>query len=363
MKKKLLTGIMAAALALSMTACGGAGAAGSSAAGSSAAGSSAASGSGAAAGGKTYKIGICNYVDDASLNQICENIQNQLNKVGQEKGVTFDVKLENCNADANVLAQIVTNFKADKKDLLIGVATPVAMEMQAATEDTDIPVVFAAVSDPISTKLVASMDKPGKNITGTSDALDTANIFKLMTTVNKNVKKVGLLYDAGQDASTTAIKDAKKYLDDNKIAYVEKTGTNADEVKLAAQALVSEKVDAVFTPTDNTIMAAELSIYEIFKEAKIPHYCGADSFALNGAFLGYGVDYANLGVETANMAADILINNKKPADTAVKTFDNGTATINTEICEALSLDFKKLQEELAPMCTKVQEIKTAKSFN
>ena len=361
MKKKLLTTMMAAALCLSMTACGGASTA-SSAAASSAAGSSAA-GSSAAASGKTYKIGICNYVDDASLNQICENIQNQLNKVGQEKGVTFDVKLENCNADANVLAQIVTNFKADKKDLLIGVATPVAMEMQAATEDTDIPVVFAAVSDPISTKLVASMDKPGKNITGTSDALDTVNIFKLMTAVNKNVKKVGLLYDAGQDASTTAIKDAKKYLDDNKIAYVEKTGTNADEVKLAAQALVSEKVDAVFTPTDNTIMAAELSIYEIFKDAKIPHYCGADSFALNGAFLGYGVDYANLGVETANMAADILLNSKKPADTAVKTFDNGTATINTEICEALGLDFKKLQEELSPMCTKVQEIKTAKSFN
>ncbi len=361
MKKKLLTAILAAATVFSMAACGGSAGGASSAAASSAAGSSAASS--AAAAGKTFKVGICNYVDDASLNQICENIQNQLTKIGTDKNVKFDVKLENCNADANVLAQIVTNFKADKVDLMIGVATPVAMEMQAATEDTEIPVVFAAVSDPISTKLVASMDKPGKNVTGTSDALDTANIFKLMTTVNKDVKKVGLLYDAGQDASTTAIADAKKFLQEKNIAFVEKTGTNADEVKLAAQALVSEKVDAVFTPTDNTIMAAELSIYEIFKDAKIPQFCGADSFALNGAFLGYGVDYANLGVETANMAAEILVDGKKPADTAVKTFDNGTATINTELCEALGLDFKKLQEELAPMCTKVQEIKTAKSFN
>lgn len=350
MKKKLLALLLAAATVLSLGACGNSGSGASSAASS-------------ASSKKTFKIGICNYVDDASLNQICENIQTQLKKIGDEKGVTFDVKLENCNADANVLAQIVSNFKADKVDLMIGVATPVAMEMQSATEETDIPVVFAAVSDPISTKLVASMEKPGKNVTGTSDALDTANIFKLMTTVNKDVKKVGLLYDAGQDASTQAIKDAKKYLDDNKIAYVEKTGTNADEVKLAAQALVSEKVDAVFTPTDNTIMAAELSIYEIFKDAKIPHYTGADSFALNGAFLGYGVDYANLGVETANMVGDILINGKKPADFAVKTFDNGTATINTEICQALGLDFAKLSEQLKPLCTKVQEIKTAKSFS
>ena len=108
---------------------------------------------------------------------------------------------------------------------------------------------------------------------------------------------------------------------------------------LAAQAMVADGVDAVFTPTDNSIMKAELAIYETLAKAGIPHYTGADSFALNGAFLGYGVDYANLGVETANMVADILLNGADPATLAVKTFDNGTATINTEICTELGYDY------------------------
>jgi ABC-type uncharacterized transport system, periplasmic component len=131
---------------------------------------------------------------------------------------------------------------------------------------------------------------------------------------------------------------------------------------LAAQALVADGVDAVFTPTDNTIMTAELSIYETFIEAGIPHYTGADSFALNGAFLGYGVDYANLGVETANMAAGILLDGSDPASTPVMTFDNGTATVNTDTCAALGLDFDAVEAAFAPLCTKVATITTAESF-
>ena len=121
-------------------------------------------------------------------------------------------------------------------------------------------------------------------------------------------------------------------------------------------------MDAVFTPTDNTIMTAELAIYETFADAGIPHYTGADSFALNGAFLGYGVDYANLGVETANMVAEILVDGADPATTPVMTFDNGTATVNTETCAALGLDYDVIAETFAPLCTKVQPITTAESF-
>ena len=152
------------------------------------------------------------------------------------------------------------------------------------------------------------------------------------------------------------------FLDANGIRYVERTGTTTDEVMLAAEALVTDGVDAVFTPTDNTIMTAELAIYETFIEAGIPHYTGADSFALNGAFLGYGVDYANLGVETANMVADILLNGADPASTPVMTFDNGTATINTETCAALGMDYDEMAELFAPLCTKVAPITTAESF-
>lgn len=311
---------------------------------------------------KTYKIGLCNYVDDASLNQIVDNIRTRLGEIGEDKRVSFEILYDNCNADANVLSQIVANFQADSVDLMIGVATPVAIAMQTATEGTETPVVFSAVSDPLSAGLVESLEAPGANITGTSDYLDTASIMNLIFAQDPDADMIGLLYNVGQDSSTTPIAAAKAYLEDKGVAYKEYTGTTVDEIILAAQAAAADGVDAVFTPTDNTVMTAELSIYELLAEAGVPHYTGADSFALNGAFLGYGVDYANLGVETADMVAEILLEGKAPASLAVKTFDNGTATVNTETCAALGLDYDTVAATFAPYCTKVQPITTAESF-
>ncbi len=311
--------------------------------------------------GTVYKIGICNYVDDASLNQIYENIEAELKRIADENGVEFKILYDNCNADSNVLTQIVSNFIADDVDLMIGIATPVAIAMQSAT--TEIPIVFAAVSDPVSAGLVESLETPGANITGTSDYLDTDAIMDLIFANNPQTQTVGLLYDVGQDSSTTPIANAKKYLDEKGVKYIERTATNATEVQQAAQALVDAGADAVFTPTDNTIMNAELSIYEIFTAAGIPHFTGADSFALNGAFLGYGVDYANLGIESAKTAADILLNGTDPSKTSVKLFDNGTATVNTEVCQALGYDYETVADKFAPFCTKVQSIVTAQSFS
>ena len=317
----------------------------------------------ASAEGESYKVGICNFVDDASLNQIIANIRSQLESISAEKGVTFEILEDNCNTDANVMNQIIANFIADDVDLMVAIATPVAMGMQAATEDNQIPVVFAAVSDPVGAGVVESLEAPGANLTGTSDYLDTNAVMNLIFAANPEADLVGLLYNVSEDASTAAIAAAKAYLEEKGIKYVERTGTTVDEVMLAAEALVSDKVDAVFTPTDNTIMTAELAIYETFAEAGIPHYTGADSFALNGAFLGYGVDYANLGVETGNMVADILMNSKNPAEVPVMTFDNGTATVNTETCEAIGFDYDVISEAFAPFCTKVQPITTADSFD
>lgn len=364
--------ITAAAMTLSLAACSGQSTASSTSSASSDSSSSAASESSVSSekstaseesSGASYTIGICNYVDDASLNQIVENINARLAEIESEQGITINVKYDNCNADANVMNQIIANFAADNVDLMVGVATPVAMAMQSATEDSKTPVVFAAVSDPVGAGLVASLEEPGSNVTGSSDNLDTNSVMNLIFAQNPDAKKIGLLYDVGQDSSTAAIEHAKAYLDDKGVEYVERTATTAEEVALAAQALVSDGVDAVFTPTDNTIMKAELAIYETFVDAGIPHYTGADSFALNGAFLGYGVDYANLGRETADMIASILTEGKDPATTPVITFDNGTATVNTEICEKLSLDFDTVSEAFAPYCTRVEEITTAESFS
>lgn len=351
MTKKLLACLMGTAMTLSLAACGGSA-------------DDAGSATQTDDSGKTYKVGIVQYVSHASLDQISDNIKAELDEKGKELGVTFDYEpyFQNGEGDATVINQIATDLIADEVDIIVPIATPAAVVMQTATEDNQIPVVFSAVSDPVSAKLVKDMEAPGGNITGTSDALDTAAIFKLMTTADPDCDYVGLLYDQGQDSSTQAIEDAKAYLDKANIKYIEKTGSTTDEINLAAQSLIAEKVDAIFTPTDNTVMTAELSIYEALADAGIPHYCGADSFALNGAFCSYGVDYANLGKMTADMVVDVLVNGSDPATTPIQTFDNGIATVNSETCKALGLDFEEIQNAFAPLCTQVVETTTSESF-
>ena len=218
----------------------------------------------------SYQVGICSYADDASLNQIVDNIESRLKAIGQEKGVTFEISYDNCNTDSAVLNQIIANFMADKVDLMIGVATPVAVAMQAATEGTDIPVVFGAVSDPVSAGLVESLEAPGANITGTSDYLDTDAILDLIFAADPDAKSIALLYDLGQDSSAAPIKNAKAYLDKKGVSYKEYNGTTTDEISLAVSSIVADKADAVFTPTDNTVMTAELAIYEALAKAFAP---------------------------------------------------------------------------------------------
>ena len=306
-----------------------------------------------------YKVGIIQFVDDASLNQIALYIEKELTAKSEEGGNTyvFDGYVYNGQADSTTLNQITTQLIDDGVDVIVPIATPAAQIVQAATEDNQIPVVFSAVSDPVGAGLAESMDAPGANITGTSDALNTNAILDLMFVANPDIKKVGLLYSQSEDSSKKPIEDAKAYLDEKGIEYVEKTGTNNTEVTQAADALIAAGVDAVFTPTDNTVMTAELAIYEKFIDAGIPHYCGADSFALNGAFCGYGVDYAKLGVETADMVIEVL-QGADPATTPIKTFDNGIATVNTETAEALGIDYSGFAE----LCTGVVETVTAEEF-
>ena len=311
--------------------------------------------------GKIYKVGIVKYVDDASLDQIEQSIQAELDKKGAELGVTFDYAdyTKNGQADSTTLNQIAADLIADGVDVIIPIATPAALIMQAATEENAIPVVFSAVSDPVGAGLVDSLEAPGSNITGTSDALNVEAVIDLMLAANPDLKKLGLLYDQGQDASKSAIAAAKAYCEAKGIETVEKTGTTNDELALAADALIAAKVDAVFTPTDNTVMTAELAIYEKFVDAKIPHYAGADSFALNGAFCGYGVNYVTLGTSTADIAVDVLVNGAQPASTPVQIMSSGIATVNTEVASAIGLDYSAF----ASLCEELKETITQESFN
>ena len=359
-RRSFLKAAMAASAvsALAFTGCGGS--ASSTVAASSTASSAAASA--AAEGGQTFKVGIVNYVDHASLNQIVESVESRLDELGAEKGVTFDYAdyYANAQADQTNLNQIGADLVADDVDVIVAVATPTAATMLAAVEDTDIPVVYSAVTDPAA----AGFDTE-PNITGTSDALNTDAIMNLILAVNPDIDTIGLLYDLSQDASTQAIADAKAFCDSKGIKYIEKNGTTTAEVQMAAEALVAAGVKAVFTPTDNTIMTAELSIYESFIEAGVQHYTGADSFALNGALVGYGVDYVQLGEATADMVVELLCGGKTPADLPYQTFDNGIVTINTETAAALGMDdntLNMIKEAFKPYCTEIVVVTTQENF-
>lgn len=310
--------------------------------------------------GAAYKVGIVQFVDDASLNQIESAIEKELDAKAAQLGVTFNYRdyTYNGQADSTTLNQIASELIASKVDVIVPIATPAAMIMQNATEDNQIPVVFSAVSDPEGSGLVASNDAPGSNITGTSDALNTEAVMDLIFAANPGIAKLGLLYSKSEDASKAPVEAAKAYCAAKGVEVVEKTGTTNDEVSLAADALIADGAEAVFTPTDNTVMTAELAIYEKFIEAGVPHYGGADSFALNGAFLGYGVNYEELGTATADMVVEILVNGANPASTAVVMLDNGIATVNTETAQAIGLDYSMF----ADMCDELKEITTAEEF-
>ena len=257
--------------------------------------------------------------------------------------------------DSTALTTIVTNMTDGTYDMVFTIATPPTQAM--VNTETDTPVFFCAVSAPVAAGVITDMDKPDKNATGTSNAIPVSKIIDLAQATTP-VKKIGLIYSGNEDNATNTVKQCEEYLKSINVEYVEKTGTTNDEISLAADALVAAGVDAVFTPTDNTVMTAELAIYEKFVEAGIPHYAGADSFALNGAFCGFGVNYVDLGTATADIVVDILVNGKDPATTAVQTMSNGIATVNTDVASQLGIDYSVFDG----MCEKVVEIQTAEEF-
>ena len=181
------------------------------------------------ADGKTYKVGIVQFVDDASLNQIEAAIEAELDAKATELGVKFDYTLYNGQADGTTLNQIGAELVSKGVDLIVPIATPAVKIMQSATEDTEIPIVFSAVSDPVGAGIVDSLDAPGGRITGTSDALNTKGLLDLMLAQNPDTKTVGLLYSKSEDSSKQPIEDAKAYLEGKGIRCVEKTGTTTDE--------------------------------------------------------------------------------------------------------------------------------------
>ncbi|MDE7130703.1 MAG: ABC transporter substrate-binding protein, partial [Lachnospiraceae bacterium] len=250
MKKKTAAFLMMAAMAV--VALGGCGNADN--AGENVTAATEESASGAEGAGAVYKVGIVQFVDDASLNQIEAAIEKELDAKAAELGVTFNYGdyTYNGQADSTVLNQIASELVASEVDVIVPIATPAAMIMQNATEENQIPVVFSAVSDPVGAGLVADMNAPGSNITGTSDALNTDAVMDLIFAADPDIKTVGLLYNKSEDASKAPVEAAKAYCAAKGVNVIETPGPTSDEISLAADALIAGGAEAVFTPTDNT---------------------------------------------------------------------------------------------------------------
>ena len=292
-----------------------------------------------------FNVAIVQQLDHASLDEIRTAIVAQLQTLAEEKGVKVNIQEFNGQNDATVLNQIGAQVVGDGVDLIIPIATLAAQCMVTAADGTDIPIVYAAISDPEAAGLTG-LD----NVTGTSDALNTAFILDMMLAANPDIKTVGLLYSNSEANSATPIAEAKAYLQEKQIDVVEKTGNTSGEIVEAAASMVG-RVDAVFTPTDNVVMAAEVTVAETLNEAGIPHYTGADSFVAAGAFATCGVNYTELGTYTADMAMDILLGGAVPE---FHVMDGGIITVNTETAATLGIDYSAF----ASMANTVVEVKT-----
>ena len=274
--------------------------------------------------GKTYKVAVIKQLDHASLDEIANAITAELDKLAADNGVTIEYEVTSGQNDPTILKQLSDQAIADNVDAIVPIATSAAQIAALSAEDSKTPVVYAAISDPAAANLTGI-----DYVTGTSDALNTEFIMDMMFAQNPNVAKVGLLYSLSEPNSAQPITDAKAYLDAKGIAYVEQTANTNDEVVAAASALIADGVDAVFTPTDNVIMAAELAIAEDFAKNGIPHYTGADSFVRNGAYATCGVNYTDLGTKTADLAYSAITEGMGSMEDYY-LMDGGIITVNTD---------------------------------
>ena len=274
------------------------------------------------------KYVIVKQLDHASIDEIAVAIENELKELDE----TAEVEIYSGQNDQSTLMQIGKQAVTDGADVIIPIGTLAAQTMVVASEDTEIPVVYATISDPEAASLTG-IDR----VTGTSDALNTKQFVDMMLKQNPNLQTVGLLYSNSEANSQKPIAEVKKILDEKKIKYIEATANTSQEVIAAASSLIASKVDAVFTPTDNVIMSSELAIYESFMNANIPHYAGADSFVRSGAFATCGVNYTDAGVKTAKLAYEVLQPGFKKTEEFI-TLDGGIITVNTEVAKKLGVN-------------------------
>lgn len=292
---------------------------------------------GSSSAAKVKKVGIVQMMDHPSLNTIKKAFDKEMKALGyNSKNIKYEFK--NGQGNTNTLASIANQFQGDNLDAVVAIATPAAQAVAKLSNKT--PVIFSAVSDPVGAKLTSSLTKPDKNMTGTSDEVQVDQIMDEALKVQPKMKTIGLLYNKGEANSVTNINNVKKYLKKKHIKVQEATVTKVSEVQSAMNVLAS-KCDAVFTPNDNTVASAMSIASKAANQAKTPYYVGADSMVKDGGLLTVGIDYNDLGKETAKMC-DQVLKGKKVSSMPVKVFKSHlNIYVNKKTLKALNIKLPK----------------------
>jgi putative tryptophan/tyrosine transport system substrate-binding protein len=292
-------------------------------------------------GDSDYKVGITQIVEHPSLDAATEGFKKALEDAGLK--VEFDTQI--AQGDQNNNQSIADNFVGDGVDLIFANSTGSAQASLNAT--SEIPIVFTSVTDPVGGQLVKSMEEPGGNATGTTDTHPDAipNTVKFISEAFPG-KTVGTVYNAGEQNSVAQVDIIKDAIKGSDLKLAEATVSTSAEVKQAAESLVG-KADVIYIITDNTVVSALESVVQVSNDNDIPLFVGELDSVERGGFAAYGFDYADIGYEAGEMAAQILKGEKQPSDLPVQYPQNLKLVINKTAAKEMGIELKEEWNDIA----------------
>ena len=287
-----------------------------------------------------FRIGISQFITHQSLDATREGVVDELAKQGYVEGKNIEIDLQNAQGEQRNLKTISQQL-AESSDVVLAIATPSAQSLANTTQTT--PVIFSAVTDPVSAKLVESREHPGGNVTGTSDQSSDAisTQINLIKKVLPKAKTIGILYTQSEPNSVVQKDEAKRLLEEKGFTVVEKTILDSNNVKAAAESLMAE-VDMVFVPTDNIISSTMETVKQVSIKHKVPVFGGSTEMIAVGGLYNYGTNYEELGRQTARMLIRVL-KGEKPENIAVELPEKLELHTNQEMADALGIDISKLE--------------------
>ncbi|MFI3088026.1 ABC transporter substrate-binding protein [Streptococcus sp. 2022WUSS037] len=286
---------------------------------------------------ETVKVGVLQYMEHESLTAAREGFVAELEANGYKEGEKLVLDYQNAQGDQANL-QTISEQLIDGNDIVLAIATPSAQSL--ATVSTETPIVFTAVTDPLSADLVESIEKPGGLLTGTSDQAPIDKQVELLGQAVPDAKTVGILYTTSERNSEVQVEQAKELLEKAGYKVVVKGITSSNEVQDATTSLMKD-VDALFIPTDNTVASTMTMIGELSVEHKVPVIGGSTDMVDEGGLLTYGTNYEALGRQTAKMAIKI-IEGANVSETAVEYPETVSLHVNEEMAQKLGIDTSKL---------------------